>query len=61
VARHKRWFARARSRALKKTAVDALALMDTESSRQELAKAATEGDRLLRRLAKARLPQTEAK
>jgi hypothetical protein len=61
MARRKRWFARARSRALKNTAVDALASMDTESSRRELAKAATDGDRLLRRLARARLAQAEAK
>jgi len=60
VARRKRWFARAKNRALKNTAVDALASMGTEASRRELAKAATEGDRLLRRLAKAKLAQLGA-
>jgi hypothetical protein len=57
VARRKRWFARARNRALKNTAIDALASMDTEASRQALAKAAVDGDRLLRKLAKAKLAQ----
>jgi hypothetical protein len=55
VARRKRWFAPAKTRALKRNAVDALASMDTEASRQALTQAATEGDRLLRKLAKAKL------
>jgi hypothetical protein len=57
IARRRRWFARRRSRALKTTAVDALASMDTDSSRRELARAAIEGDRLLRKLAKAKIAQ----
>ena len=55
VAKRKRWFARSKNRALKHTAVDALASIGTEESRKELAKAAVEGDRLLRKLAKAKL------
>jgi HEAT repeat protein len=58
IARRKRWFARKKNRALKHTAVDALASMGSEESRRELAKAAVDGDRLLRRLAKARLAQS---
>ena len=58
VAKRRRWFARARNRALKHRAVDALASIDTEESRKELAKVAVEGDRLLRKLARARLAQT---
>ena len=58
VAMRRRWFARARNRALKHTAVDALASIGTDESRRELARAATEGDRLLRRLAKAKLAET---
>jgi hypothetical protein len=57
VAKRKRWFARSRNRALKHRAVDALASIGTEESRKELAKVATEGDRLLRKLAKAKLAQ----
>jgi HEAT repeat protein len=60
VARRKRWFARAKNRALKNTAVDALASIGTEESRRELAKAAAEGDRLLRKLAKAKIAQTRS-
>lgn len=60
VARRKRWFARSKNRALKHNAVDALASMSTEASRQELTKAAAEGDRLLRKLAKAKLAETES-
>lgn len=55
VASRKRWFAFARNRALKHTAVETLASIGTEASRQALAKAAREGDGLLRRLAKAKL------
>jgi hypothetical protein len=58
VARRKRWFARSKNRALKNTAVEALASIGTDESRRELAKAAAEGDRLLRKLAKAKLAQT---
>jgi len=60
VAMRRRWFARGRSRTLKHTAVDALASIGSEASRKELVRASTEGDRLLRRLAKARLAQTRA-
>ncbi|MSO55649.1 MAG: hypothetical protein EXQ55_01815 [Acidobacteria bacterium] len=55
VARRRRWFARARNRALKRNAVDTLASMDTEASRSALTQAATDGDRFLRKLAKAKL------
>jgi hypothetical protein len=58
VAMRKRWFARRRNRALKNTAVEALASIGSEESHRELTRAATEGDRLLRRLAKAKLAQT---
>ena len=58
VAMRKRWFARSRTRALKNTAVDALASIRSEESRKELTRAATEGDRVLRRLAKAKLAET---
>jgi hypothetical protein len=60
VASRKRWFARAKNRALKNTAIDALASIGTEESRRELAKAAAEGDRLLRKLAKAKIAQTRS-
>ena len=60
VAMRRRWFARSRNRALKHTAVDALASIGTEASRKELVRAASEGDRLLRKLAKAKLAQTRA-
>ena len=60
VAKRKRWFARSRNRALKHTAVETLASMGTEESRKELAKAAAEGDRLLRKLARAKLAQVRA-
>lgn len=60
VAKRKRWFARSKNRALKHTAVEALASIGTEESRRELVKAATEGDRLLRKLAKAKLAQTRS-
>jgi HEAT repeat protein len=55
VAERKRWFARSKNMALKSTAVDALASIGTAESRQALQKAAAEGDRLLRKLAKAKL------
>jgi HEAT repeat protein len=58
VAMRRRWFARRRARALKNTAVDTLASIGTEASHKELTRAATEGDRLLRRLAKAKLAET---
>ena len=58
VAMRKRWFARSKNRALKNTAIDALASIGTEESRKELVRAASEGDRLLRKLAKAKLAQT---
>jgi hypothetical protein len=40
---------------LKSTAVETLASIGTQESRHALEKAASEGDRLLRRLARARL------
>ncbi|HUP39845.1 MAG TPA: HEAT repeat domain-containing protein, partial [Vicinamibacterales bacterium] len=58
VAMRKRWFSRSRNRALKNTAVDALAAIRTEESRKQLTRAASEGDRVLRRLAKAKLAET---
>jgi HEAT repeat protein len=60
VAKRRRWFARSRNHALKHTAVDALAAIGTEESRRELVRAAADGDRLLRRLAKAKLAQVGA-
>ena len=57
LARRKRWFARSRNRALKNTAVDTLASIGTKASRDALAQAAVDGDRVLRRLAKAKLSQ----
>jgi hypothetical protein len=57
VARRTRWFARSKNRALKNTALDALASIGTDEARQALAQAASEGDRLLRRLARAKLAQ----
>jgi hypothetical protein len=59
VAMRHRWFARSRNHALKHTAVDALASIGTDESRRELVRAATDGDRVLRRLAKAKLAQNE--
>ena len=56
IAGRKRWFARSKNRALKSTAVEALASIGTEESRKALTKAAAEGDRLLRNLARAKLP-----
>jgi hypothetical protein len=55
VAQRKRWFAPAKNRALKSTAVETLASIGTEASRRALTKAAAEGDRLLRKLARAKL------
>jgi hypothetical protein len=55
VAGRKRWFAFSKNRMLKGTAVETLASIGTEESRQALETAAAKGDRLLRRLAKARL------
>jgi hypothetical protein len=55
VAGRKRWFAFSRNRALKHAAVEALASIGTAASRQALAKAAQEGDGLLRKLARAKL------
>lgn len=61
IARRKRWFALAKNKALKHTAVDALASMGTDESRRELAAAAADGDRLLRKLARAKLEQAGAR
>ena len=55
VAGRKRWFAFSKNRALKDTAVEALASIGTQESKHALEKAASEGDHLLRRLAKAKL------
>jgi HEAT repeat protein len=61
VAMRHRWFARSRNRALKHVAVDALAAIGTDESRRELARAASDGDRVLRRLAKAKLAPPETR
>ncbi len=61
IARRKRWFAHAKNKALKHTAVDTLASIGTDESRRELAAAAANGDRLLRKLARAKLEQAGAK
>jgi hypothetical protein len=58
VARRTRWFAPAKSRALKGNAIEALASIGTEAAKKALALAAVEGDRLLRKLAKAKLMET---
>jgi HEAT repeat protein len=55
VASRKRWFAFSRNRALKHTAVETLASIGSEASRQALETAARDGDGLLRKLAKAKL------
>jgi HEAT repeat protein len=56
VMRRTRWFARKRNRALKQTAVEALASIGTEASKQALKRAAKDGDRVLRKLAKTKTP-----
>ena len=58
VARRTRWFAPAKSRALKGNAIDALASIGTDASKEAIALAAVEGDRLLRKLAKAKIMDT---
>jgi HEAT repeat protein len=58
VARKKRWFAPRRSRVLKDTALDTLQAIGTDESHQAVEQAAADGDRLLRRLAKARLARS---
>ena len=60
VMRHKRWFARRRTRNLKNTAVDALAVIGSDASRKALDDAAVSGDRLLRKIVKAKLPGLSA-
>jgi hypothetical protein len=60
VARRTRWFAPAKSRALKGNAIEALASIGTDASKEALTRAAVEGDRLLRKLAKAKLTETVA-
>jgi hypothetical protein len=57
IAQRRRWFARAKNKALKSTAIETLASIGTEESRRALTKAAAEGDRLLRKLAKAKLAE----
>ena len=56
VMRRKRWYALRRSRRLKNTALEALAAIGTDASNQALVQAAKDGDRLLRRLAKTKIP-----
>jgi HEAT repeat protein len=58
VMRRKRWFARRRSRALKNRAVEALASIGTDASKEALLQAAKDGDRVLRKLAKTKIPDT---
>jgi hypothetical protein len=58
VARRTRWFAPAKSRALKGNAIDALASIGTNASKEAIALAAVEGDRVLRKLAKAKIMET---
>jgi HEAT repeat protein len=60
IMRRRRWFARARIRALKQTSVEALASIGTEASRRALAQAAKDGDRTLRRFARTKLDNAEA-
>jgi HEAT repeat protein len=56
VMRRKRWYALRRSRRLKNTALEALAAIGTDASNKALLQAAKDGDRLLRRLAKTKIP-----
>jgi HEAT repeat protein len=58
VMRQKRWFARAKNRALKQQSVDALASIGTEASTRALTQAARNGDRTLRKMAKSKLAGT---
>jgi hypothetical protein len=60
VAGRTRWFAFSKNRALKQTAVETLASIGTEESRKALTKAAQEGDRVLRSLAKTKLDRLRA-
>jgi HEAT repeat protein len=55
VMRRKRWFALRRNRALKNTAVEALASIGTDESKKALLRAAKDGDRVLRKLAKTKI------
>jgi HEAT repeat protein len=55
VMRRRRWFALRRNRALKNTAVETLASIGTDASKQALLRAAKDGDRMLRKLAKTKL------
>jgi hypothetical protein len=55
VMRRRRWFARRKNRALKRAAVDALASIGTDASKEALARAAQDGDRVLRKAAKAKI------
>ena len=61
VMRQKRWFARAKNRALKHTAVSALASIDSNASRTALAQAAKDGDWVLRKLAKTKIAEPGAR
>jgi len=56
--RRKRWFARRRNRALKGIAIEALASIGTDASKQALTRAAADGDRILRRLAKTKISES---
>jgi len=55
VMRQRRWFAPWKNRALKKNAIDTLASIGTEAAKQTLALAATAGDRVLRKIARAQI------
>jgi len=53
VMRRRSWFARRKTRALKETSIDALRRIGSPAAAQALADAAVQGDRLLRKLARA--------
>jgi HEAT repeat protein len=60
VMRRKSWFAPRKNRALKNTAVEALASIGTDASRRALAQAAKDGDRVLRKLARTKISETRS-
>jgi HEAT repeat protein len=53
VMRRRSWFARKRTRALKEGSIDALQRIGSVAATQAIADAASQGDRLLRKLARA--------
>jgi HEAT repeat protein len=61
LARRKRWLAPTRTRKLKGNAIEALASIGTDASHKALAQAAVDGDRMLRKLAKAKLIESGAR